>query len=407
MKRKTALLLFSLLLTTTAIAQVKLDTIYYDKNWKGVEIKEFATYYRVAAKAKDDNFRKQFRDFYMSGELRAEGDYISINKYDDKKSKFDGELVTYYKSGNIDEKLNFEDGKLEGEYIKYDTDGSVLVHSFYRNDRLNGTHAVYSENGTVCVKTEYSDGKPVNDYYTISSSTGYTSKMRLSDDTPIYESPKLNEKKIDHKDGVAWNYYDKNGIVVAMTSRAVRDYGKYYQIELVISNNSMHSIVFEPNDVVAMYVDNEGLKRQMKVFTDEEYMKKVQRKQNTAMVFNALAEGLISSGSSYSTSTTTTTHQGSTPSGAYSGSTTSTTKTYNPAAGYQAYAIASDRIEAFDNAKLAERKEKRDEYLKRSTVYPGEVISGYINIERKKGISMTIDVDINGAVYTFPCNIIK
>ena len=40
-----------------------------------------------------------------------------------------------------------------------------------------------------------------------------------------------------------------------------------------------------------------------------------------------------------------------------------------------------------------------------TTIYPGESISGYINIERKKGISMTVDVDIIGAVYTFPWTI--
>lgn len=38
-------------------------------------------------------------------------------------------------------------------------------------------------------------------------------------------------------------------------------------------------------------------------------------------------------------------------------------------------------------------------------MYPGETISGYINIERKKGVSMTINVAINGAIYTFPWDI--
>ena len=69
--------------------------------------------------------------------------------------------------------------------------------------------------------------------------------------------------------------------------------------------------------------------------------------------------------------------------------------------------IASNRVAAYENALLSERAAKNEEYLKRTTIYPGETISGYINIERKKGVSMTINVDINGAVYTFPWNIAK
>lgn len=60
---------------------------------------------------------------------------------------------------------------------------------------------------------------------------------------------------------------------------------------------------------------------------------------------------------------------------------------------------------AYDNALLSERAAKDEGYLKRTTIYPGETISGYINIERKKWLSMTVNIDINGAVYTFPWNI--
>ena len=89
----------------------------------------------------------------------------------------------------------------------------------------------------------------------------------------------------------------------------------------------------------------------------------------------------------------------------YYGRSSSTTTSYNGAAAYQAQVIASNRIAAYDNALLSERAAKNEGYLKRTTIYPGETISGYINIERKKGVSMTINVDINGAIYTFPWNI--
>lgn len=60
------------------IGQTTLDTLYYDKDWKGCE-KTFATYYRVYALSADNNLKKKFRDYYITGELQSEGEYISID----------------------------------------------------------------------------------------------------------------------------------------------------------------------------------------------------------------------------------------------------------------------------------------------------------------------------------------
>ena len=91
----------------------------------------------------------------------------------------------------------------------------------------------------------------------------------------------------------------------------------------------------------------------------------------------------------------------------YFGSSSSTTTTYDAAAAYQAQVIASERVASYSNSLLSDRAIKEEGYLKRTTIYPGETISGYINIERKKGKSMTIDINIGGAIYSFPWNISK
>ncbi len=91
----------------------------------------------------------------------------------------------------------------------------------------------------------------------------------------------------------------------------------------------------------------------------------------------------------------------------YYGNSSSTTRTYNGAAAYQAQVIASNRIAAYENALLSERVAKNEGYLKKTTIYPVETICGYINIERRKGQSMTINVNINGAIYVFPWDISK
>lgn len=124
------LLVFSLWLlgASSLFAQSKQDTLFYDKNWKGVESKSFASYYRILSGNANSNYGKRFRDYYVTGELQAEGSYISIDKYDDSKSVMDGECTTYYKSGQIEVKRNMRNGSLEGEYTIYYENGLIGSH---------------------------------------------------------------------------------------------------------------------------------------------------------------------------------------------------------------------------------------------------------------------------------------
>lgn len=425
MKRYFVLFAIGFSISFSVFAQSNIDTLYYDKDWKGVENKAFASFYRIIPSQTDSNFRKQIRDYYITGELQGETGYITIDKYDDSKSVFDGECISYYKSGKVEQKRTLVQGKLEGECTKYSEDGLILVHALFKNGKLHGIYTEFSDNK--CIQIEYSDGEPLHDYYVISNKEGFSSKMRLSDNQPIYESPSLDEKQTEYKDGEAWPYYNKNGVMIGMTNNKVNDYGKYFQIPIIIANNSIYPIDFDPNKITASLIDKKGNERILKVYSAEDYIKKVRRQQNWAMALNGLAEGMAASNAGYSTSTTTSSYRGNSSSygnasiygsggyahGRYSnntsfyGSSSSTTTSYDGYAAYQAQVIASNRVAAYENALLSERAAKNEEYLKRTTIYPGETISGYINIERKKGVSMTINVDINGAVYTFPWNIAK
>ena len=95
--------------------------------------------------------------------------------------------------------------------------------------------------------------------------------------------------------------------------------------------------------------------------------------------------------------------------GSYYGnsSTTSTTVSYDGAAAYQAQVIASNRIANYEHALLEDRTIKQEGYLKKTTIHPGDVIQGYVNIKRVKGDSMVVSVDINGAKYEFPWDVSK
>ena len=410
---------------------VKLDTIYYDKDWKGVSSPVFATYYRVIEVKDNPTARGALRDYFITGELQAEGGYISIDRDDDSKSVFDGEMTMYYKSGKVEEKRNFNRGIEEGEYTTYYENGLVNIHSFMKNDKENGIRTEFNEAGDMCMQIEMFNGKPRYDYYVLSNKDGYSSKIRISDNTPIYESPSLSEKKTDYRDGAAWPYYTKNGIMVAMTNTQKKDYGKWFQISLIIANNSIDPIEFDPEKITSTLQKANGQEIALEVWSSDRYMRKVRRTQNWNMVLVGIGEGLAASGAGYSTSTTHTNSSyngysnsygnayaygsGGYAYGSYNGygsyhgnsSTTSRTITYDGAAAYQAQVIASNRMANYENSLLQERAIKKEGYLRKTTIYPGDAISGYVNIKRTSGASMTVIVDINGAKYEFPWNISK
>jgi antitoxin component YwqK of YwqJK toxin-antitoxin module len=115
MKKTIIFFVSVLILSSSSIAQSSLDTIYYDRNWKGVHNKAFATFYRVIDTSNNDGYKKLFRDYYISGIVQGEGEYESIDRYDDANSVFAGECVTYYKSEQMESKRFFVNGKEEGE----------------------------------------------------------------------------------------------------------------------------------------------------------------------------------------------------------------------------------------------------------------------------------------------------
>lgn len=410
---------------------VKLDTLYYDKDWKGVSNAAFATFYRVYDSKDKSDQKKHYRDYFITGELQAEGEYISIDEVDDSKSIFDGDYTTYYKSGKVEQKGYRDKGVGEGEYTAYYENGLVKMHTFMKDGKANGILTEFNEQGDMCTQIEMLNGKPRYDYYVLSNKDGYSNKMSLSDNTPIWESPNLSEKKVDYRNGIAWPYYTKNGIMVAMTNTQVKDYGKWFQISLIIANHSVVPIEFDPEQMTSTLEKVNGQIVALDLWSSDRYMKKVRRRQNLMMVLAGIGEGLAAAGAGYSTSTTQTnmTYNGYSNSygnayaygtggyayGSYNGhnsyhgnaSFTSTTVTYDAAAAYQAQVIASNRMAELGSSMLQEQAIKQEGYLKKTTIYPGDAISGYVNIKRIDGLSMTVCVNINGAKYEFPWDITK
>lgn len=403
-----------------------IDTLYYDKDWKGVPNKAFATYYRLSIAPENSNYPAKFRDYFVTGELQAEGGFISIDRLDDSNSVFDGECVNYSKTGQVIERRTFVNGVPDGDhYVYHESNGLVHSHVRYLNGAINGVYSEFSEDGETCYQLEYINGNPQS-FYTISTPDGYSAKFNLVDNTPLLEQPSIDERKTEYRNGEAWPYYVKNGLTIAMTNTEVRDYGRYFRISLIIANNSIAPFDFNPGDITAVLTDKKGQEFDIAVLSSDEYIRKVRRSQNWAMALNGLAQGMAAANAGYSTSTTNsyTNYGGSVNSygsayaygsggyatGSYSGvsnyggysNTSSTTVSYDGAAAYQAQVIASQRSAQYNYSLLEDRAIKEEGYLKKTTIHPGEVISGYVHIERRKGLQVNVIVTIDGIGYEFP-----
>ena len=401
-----------------------LDTIYYDSDWKVVSSPHFASYYRIAEKNENTISTKKFRDYFITGELQGEGGYITLDPVDDSKSIMNGKCTNYFKNGKVANERTLINGKEQGEWIIFYENGSINTRANFLNGEPHGLYTQFTEEG-LCIQMEYAYGKPKTDYYTVSNDNGLFSKIRISDNKPIWESPSINSKKVDYKDGEAWPYYINDGIMIAMTNTETKDYGRYYRIYIVLTNNSFDPIEFDPTESAAILTDKKGNNQNLEIQTAQQYDKRIKRTQMWEEALVGFANGLAASQAGYSQSTTTSTYSGNSYSsgrasaygsggyayGNYSGSTsyygssTSTTQTYDAGAAYQAQLAASQQMAALSESNFQVRQNRNEGYLKRTTINPGESISGYFNVKHKKGEMLDVVLNIAGATYRFPWNV--
>lgn len=182
-----------------ALSQERIDTLYYSRSGVTVRNPVFADYYRLALYPADSAGLKMFKDFYISGELRREGHFQTIDTLDDCRIVFDGDVVSYFKNGHMSEKSYYSGGLLEGEYRQYDENGTLKTRALYAGGELSGTYKTYNEDGS-CRMVEYRAGLPVHDYYLLADGSGNTLKFRIADDMPVWESPAIAERSADYRE---------------------------------------------------------------------------------------------------------------------------------------------------------------------------------------------------------------
>lgn len=406
------------LISTSATAQDRTEIFYYDKDWKGVPNEVLATYKRIAYYPKDSHFAKSYRDYYInSGKMQGEGKFISIDKYDDKNSIFDGQNFGYDENGNKVFEANYKNGKLDGKCIKFFANGLVQEQSTFTEGVANGKYFRFDENGYF-ISYELSNGQEVKASKILGMPNG--SILHLNENyEPIYEDAKTDETYNISIKGNSFQCHSKNGIDIGICAGEVQEYGKYIRYNIIIQNNLPFNIDINPELFYSKILTKKQEVIDNKVLTYEDYQRKVKNQQTWGMIGMGLAMAgeMVNSGMSSSTTTSTSNYNGNYSNYAYdnygnyvnsygnqfgSVTTTTNTTTYDAALAYQQNAMIAEKYDRNVQMFFDDRITISENYLRTHTLGPGEVLTGYILSERPyKNETLYLMIPFKNITYTF------
>ena len=215
---------------------------YFDSNFKEVQSKAGASYYREAyylnGKPIVDSIAK---DYFITGELQFVGHISSENP-----DVLYGQCTWYYKNGQIDTKhyvnsngeiegqslsyfdngakkiiCNYTNGKLDGHYVEYYLNGNKKVDYYFRNGLTNGMCKNYFENGKLQLSSNMIDGKQDgvgNEYYEsgkLYATFHCVNGVLQGEAKEFYENGRLQSKGqyINGAKTGLWEYYDAKGLL--------------------------------------------------------------------------------------------------------------------------------------------------------------------------------------------------
>ena len=244
-------------------------------------------------------------------------------------------------------------------------------------------------------------------------------------DKMVENYPINREKGIYMKNNIPIQYIKSHGIVLTMYIQAVKQYGKYFTVNMDLQNFSGKSILFALNKVSAEgYVVKDGQISKaipLEILASYEYDKKVANKQKWSNFWVALGEGIAASNAGYSSSTTTfdgNSHISAYASAyGYSGNTygyanaygsayTTTygkvhTESYNGAAAYAAQQNARANVERHAAEQYEIRQQLNEGYIKDNTIQNQVEYSGFFNIKYKKIDHIKVEFVIDGITFPF------
>ena len=182
----------------------------------------------------------------------------------------------------------------------------------------------------------------------------------------------------EYRNGDEWAMIAKEGFIVGVSNK--------------LTNNSF---VFTPETVSSYCTLKDRSVNRMKVYTSESFQKMIRNKQMWAEALTGFAKGLNAGMAGYSTSYV------SSPYGGY------TVSTYNPGNAAVANMIATNQMMEMGKQMENDRKIRDEGYLKKNTIHPGEGIVGYMFVKKQRGVTMEVQIPVNGVVFDYKLSIKK
>lgn len=369
---RTLFITLTIIFATISLRAQDIDTYYYSKDGKSVN-KVFADYYRIVSLPTEASSDRIFRDFYMSGKLKGEGRYISIDPLNANNSVFDEECVFYREDGSVEKKFCMSGGVLNGTYVQFSSDGKEFI------------------------QIEYTNGKYSNDWYYKVNSKGAYGRFKHDTHEPVYDDFNPEAQFTTWIDGTPWLSYTIGGLTISMAVQKSNDYGKYHEVSIMIDNATFADMIIEPSvDITArgaftpsrlvMY----GEKRE--VFSYDAYMQRVQNRQAWAAVAMAASSAAAAVSSAFAPNSAFMYVNGHT---AYINSYGNNISVYSPDL---VFARVAD-------AWISDRNIIQRGYLKKNTVSSGSIVSGYFNIKREDDGFLEVVYNYNGVKIPFYWNV--
>ena len=78
------------------------------------------------------------------------------------EGKRDGQWLIYYKSGQLEYKLNYKNGKQHGEQLFFYENEQVNIKGTYKDNKKEGDHIIYRSNGELLAIFTYQDNELIN-----------------------------------------------------------------------------------------------------------------------------------------------------------------------------------------------------------------------------------------------------
>lgn len=97
------------------------------------------------------NKKGSWTDFYVSGEVRAKGNY--------RNNRQNGDWVFYFKNGKTEQRGQFLNGRFNGQWTWYYDSGELWRDESYFNGREDGYSTEYDKQGNVITEGNYINGE--------------------------------------------------------------------------------------------------------------------------------------------------------------------------------------------------------------------------------------------------------